>query len=70
VRCNGYCTTCQRLATAPELELRVAAAMGTPGAAVLEQQVIALETDAGPVSFARRFGMPAYAELVMLGAPT
>jgi pyruvate-formate lyase-activating enzyme len=69
VECNGYCTTCQRLSTAPELEPRVAAAMATPGAAVLEQRVVALETNAGPVSFARRFGMPAYAELVMLGAP-
>jgi len=69
VPCNGYCSTCQRLATAPEIEPRVAAAMATAGAAVLEQQVVALETDAGPVSFARRFGMPAYAELVTLGAP-
>jgi hypothetical protein len=68
VACNGYCGTCQQLSTDPEIETRVAAAMARPAADFLEQQVQTLERDAGAVSFARRFGMAAYADLVMLGA--
>ena len=69
VTCNGYCTTCQRLSDDPAIEARVAEAMARPSAGFLEEQVQALEREAGPVSFARRFGMAAYADLVMLGAP-
>jgi pyruvate-formate lyase-activating enzyme len=67
--CSGYCTTCQLLSTDPEIEASVAAAMGRPGAEFLEQEVQTLEREAGAVSFARRFGMAAYAHLVTLGTP-
>ena len=70
VACDGYCTTCQKLSTDPAIEARVAEAMARPSAAFLEEQVSSLERAAGAVSFARRFGMAAYADLVTLGAPS
>jgi pyruvate-formate lyase-activating enzyme len=67
VACDGYCSSCQKLAGAPAVLDRIAAAMQRPSAAVVERQVAALQQAAPPESFVRRFGSPAYAELVSLG---
>ena len=69
VACNGYCSTCHKLSTDPAIEKRVAAVMESPTGTVLEEQVLALQRHAGPEAFMRRFGLPAYAELVNLGVP-
>jgi len=68
VSCDAYCTTCQQLSVDPAIESRVAGIMARASSAFLEQQVQSLEREAGAVSFARRFGMAAYADLVLLGS--
>jgi len=70
VTCTGYCSTCKQLSTDPELERRVADAMATPSAALVEEQAKVFQLEAGPLAFIRRHGIPEYAELVTLGAPT
>jgi len=70
VTCSGYCATCMQLSTDPEIESRVAEMMARPSARVLEKQVTALQRNAGALSFMRRYGLPEYAELVTLGAPS
>ncbi len=68
VDCDGYCATCQHMSTDVLLSARVEEMMAGPGARVFEEQIVALQPDAGPKSFARRYGLAAYADLVMLGA--
>jgi hypothetical protein len=41
--------------------------MAGPTARLIENQIVALQQQAGPQSFARRYGLAAYAELVTLG---
>ena len=68
VGCDGYCSTCMKLSTDPELPNRVDKLFERQSMRVLEERVRAMQSDLGPVGFARRFGSPRYAELVSLGA--
>jgi pyruvate-formate lyase-activating enzyme len=68
VSCDGYCSTCRQLSSDVLLEARVEELMGRESGAVMEQQVLALQRAAGPESFARRFAVAGYADLVTLGA--
>jgi pyruvate-formate lyase-activating enzyme len=68
--CGGYCQTCIKLSQDPALEQRVKEIMAKPTITVLEQQVSAMQRRAGAIVFAGRYGLPRYAELVALGAPT
>jgi pyruvate-formate lyase-activating enzyme len=67
--CDGYCSTCVRMAGDAPLMSAIEQHMRRPQAAIVEEQVQALEREAGPTGFIRRFGMSRYAELVNLGAP-
>src|SRR5262249_20071258 len=67
--CDGYCTTCMKLSPDPALHERVEEVMDRRSTVVLEECVSTMQTSAGAVSFARRHGMPRYAELVTCGAP-
>jgi hypothetical protein len=69
VTCDGYCSTCQQMSSDVLLEARVEELMARESAAVMERQVVALQLDAGPKSFARRFALSEYADLVTLGIP-
>jgi pyruvate-formate lyase-activating enzyme len=66
--CDGYCSTCQQMSSDVLLEARVEELMARESTAVMERQVVALQQAAGPESFARRFAMRRYADLVSLGA--
>lgn len=68
--CDGYCQTCMKLTHDPSLERHVENIMARPSVAVLEEQASAMQRRAGAVAFARRYGLPRYAELTTLGAPT
>jgi pyruvate-formate lyase-activating enzyme len=68
--CDGYCKTCMKLPDDPAIEERVRAVMAKPSTAVLEEQATAMQRRAGALGFARRHGIPRYAELTTLGAPT
>jgi pyruvate-formate lyase-activating enzyme len=68
IACDGYCSTCHLLSTDVLLETRVEELMARPSAALMEEHVVALQQSAGPESFARRYAMGAYADLVALGA--
>lgn len=52
-----------------ELVERIDLTMAKPSTAVLEAQATALQWRAGALAFARRHGVPRYAELALLGAP-
>jgi hypothetical protein len=67
IACDGYCATCRLMSADVLLEARVEELMARPSAAVMEQQVVALQQGAGPETFARRYAMRAYADLVTLG---
>jgi len=69
VACTGYCETCQNLSADPQLAGNVAVLMSRRTTATLEQQIGRAEQLAGPESFIRRYGEPAFAHLVSLGAP-
>lgn len=66
--CDGYCGTCTKLSPDPALKKRIEEMMDRPSTAVLEEEVSAMQLRAGAVSFARRHGVPRYAELVTCGA--
>jgi hypothetical protein len=66
--CDSYCQTCMRLSDEPALEQCVHEIMTKPSAAILEEQVSAMQKRAGAVAFARNHGLSRYAELVALGA--
>jgi hypothetical protein len=68
VTCDGYCSTCQLMGSDVMLESRVEELMAGPTARLIENQIVTLQQAAGPQSFARRYGLAAYAELVTLGA--
>ncbi|MGH8656761.1 MAG: radical SAM protein [Gammaproteobacteria bacterium] len=69
VGCNGYCNTCMKLSGNPAIQTQVQNLMAKPSTAVIEEQVSALQRRAGALAFARRYGVPRYAELAALGAP-
>ncbi|MYS21060.1 hypothetical protein GTW78_12725, partial [Streptomyces sp. SID4948] len=56
------CDTCRGLRSGPGP--RLAAVVGA-----LEQPVLRLQESAGPAGFARRYGSPRHAGLVLLGSP-
>ena len=68
VSCDGYCSTCMKLQLDPELEARVADLFERPGMKVVEAEVRDMQIRAGALSYARRFGISRYADLVALGA--
>jgi pyruvate-formate lyase-activating enzyme len=69
--CAGYCATCMKLSPDPALYQRVEEIMGRRSTVVLEEYVSTMQVSAGAaVSFARRHGVPRYAELVTCGAST
>jgi pyruvate-formate lyase-activating enzyme len=65
--CDGYCSTCVRLADEPGLLGRVDADFDRPVAEAMEEQVVAMQRRSGPIAFAERFGIRAYADLLSLG---
>jgi len=69
IACDGYCSTCRQMPADIALEARVEELMTGPSGAVLEQEVLALQRGAGPSSFMRRYGVPEFADLALLGAP-
>ena len=69
MRCDGYCSTCRRLSDDDGLVDRVGDYMRSPSGERLREHVLALQRHAGGEGFIRRFGMSAYSDLVMLGAP-
>lgn len=65
--CDGYCGTCIRLGDDPGLFARLAPEVDRPAGRLIEEQVILLQRRAGPVAFAERFGIAAYAHMLSLG---
>ena len=63
----GYCQACRSLSAQPDLLAGIEARAATPVGALLEQQVIALQTQAGPAGFVRRHVHPELAPLALLG---
>jgi len=68
--CDGYCATCMKLSPDPALHQRIAEIMSRRSTVSLEEYVSTMQISAGAVSFARRHGVPRYAELVTCGVPT
>jgi pyruvate-formate lyase-activating enzyme len=64
---TGYCQACRALSAQPGLLARVAARAASPVGILLEQQVIGLQTQAGPEGFVRRHGTGRLAPLALLG---
>jgi pyruvate-formate lyase-activating enzyme len=67
VACDGYCSTCQRLSDDDGVIAGAAALAGKPTLPLLENQVLRIQQEAGPVGFIRNGGSQRYAELVTLG---
>jgi hypothetical protein len=67
VSCEGYCETCYRLSTDPSLERRLAEVLARPSSELVERQVSLMQRSGGGLAYAKRFGVPQYAELVALG---
>jgi hypothetical protein len=65
---DGYCQSCMKLSDEAETEQRIHQIMANPSVAVLEEQVSAMQSEAGAVAFARNHGIAKYAHLVTLGA--
>jgi len=63
----GYCQACRGMSAQPELLADIEARAASPVGARLEQQVIALQTQAGPAGFLRRHVHPELAPLALLG---
>ncbi|MGW3103148.1 radical SAM protein [Streptomyces sp. NPDC001100] len=63
----GYCDTCYTLSKAPDIRPEVRELVGRPSTVAVEQMVTRTLVDAGPLSFARSFGVPGYTDLVALG---
>jgi pyruvate-formate lyase-activating enzyme len=65
---DGYCQTCMHLSDEPEMEQRIHQIMAKPSVTVLEEQVSAMQIEAGALAFARNNGIAQFADLVTLGA--
>lgn len=65
--CGGYCETCIELEGKPDLLGAVAEHMKRPSSRALNNSVIELQLELGPVEFAKRHSHPRFAELVLLG---
>ncbi|MGZ8240051.1 MAG: radical SAM protein [Methylobacter sp.] len=68
--CDGYCQTCMKLQNDTSLQSIISDLTFKPSFAILEEQASAMQRSSGALSFARRHGIPRYAELVTLGAPS
>lgn len=68
--CSGYCETCWKLSSLPGVPEGAKQLALAPTSATIDKLVEQVSTQAGPIGFARRFGVPGYADLVTLGAPT
>jgi pyruvate-formate lyase-activating enzyme len=66
--CDGYCQSCLRFSARPELESSVRGLMTKPSTAIMESEVALLQQQGGALLFARRHGIPRYADLVTRGA--
>ncbi|MET9416945.1 radical SAM protein [Streptomyces klenkii] len=67
--CEGYCASCWKAAKTPGLRESVKELVLLPSAVAMREAVEQMAADAGPVGFARRWGIGRYADLVTLGAP-
>ena len=65
--CDGYCDTCVSLSKDSASQIYVESEMKKPILAIMEHQARFLQHQAGAVGFARRHGIPQYAELVERG---
>jgi hypothetical protein len=63
----GYCQACRSLSAQPDLLAGIETRAASPVGALLEQQVIALQTQAGPAGFVRRHVEEELAPLALLG---
>lgn len=62
-----YCGACVRLSDRPRPEAPLINALGGKRFAVVEAEVLRMQSAAGPESFARRYGIAEYAHMVTLG---
>ena len=67
VDCEGYCETCVKLSTDPELERRVAEMLARPTTDFIARHVERMQRSGGALAFARRAGSAKYADLIALG---
>ncbi|WP_324606708.1 radical SAM protein [Kitasatospora azatica] len=65
--CEGYCQTCWKMSTTPGVKEGVRALALLPSTIATRETVERISVAAGPLGFARRFGVNGYAELVTLG---
>jgi pyruvate-formate lyase-activating enzyme len=70
ITCDGYCQTCWKLSKDPVLPARVKELDQLPSTRVLQDATQRMVEEAGPLSFARRFGVTRYADLITLGHPS
>ena len=68
--CQGYCETCWKLSGIPGVKEKVRELALLPQSFAVDRVVEQASVAAGPLGFARRFGVAGYADLVMLGSPT
>jgi hypothetical protein len=68
IECDGYCQGCMTSLDETALELRIRELMAKPSIAILEEQVSEMQSRAGALAFARRYGLAKYADLVTLGS--
>ncbi|WP_143050305.1 radical SAM protein [Streptomyces sp. 2231.1] len=67
--CSGYCETCFTLSDDPSVPAQVSNAAREPRTRALEVATDLITAGAGPVAFARQWGIAKFAELVLLGLP-
>ncbi|WP_033213709.1 radical SAM protein [Kitasatospora phosalacinea] len=65
-----YCGTCRGLAGRPGVLAGAEREASGPVGALLDREAARAQVAAGPVGLVRRYGSPAFAELVALGSPT
>lgn len=67
--CSGYCETCWVLSDDTSVPAQVTRAADEPRTRALEVATELITAEAGPVAFARQWGIAQYADLVLLGHP-
>ncbi|MEE4546734.1 radical SAM protein [Streptomyces sp. V4-01] len=65
--CDGYCQTCWKLSGDAATPARIKEFELLPATRAVEDTALRMARQAGPLSFARRFGITRYADLVSLG---
>ena len=66
---RGYCGSCADLASDARVDAVVGAMTARPTFEIVESEVTRLQLASGAEGFARRYGIPAYAHMLMLGRP-